>query len=234
MPASVRAVSSGLLDAVGSINVTKPTGAVSGDVLIACHSMVQGTLANMGTPTGGATWESLATRASGTDYDNKTKIWWKVAGGSEPANYGFTQNSSSTGVIAIAAVMGANTALTPVVAQTGNDAFSTSVPSPGITPAGDDDLELRWVSGQPDFETITWTVPATYTEEADLQAGGNSTGALASKQLTSGAATGSLNFTSLLTLGFRHGFTIAVASAGVPQTRRPVVSTAAVRRAANW
>lgn len=234
MPASVRAVSTAEVDMVGSVNVAKPSGAVEGDVLVAFHSMVQGVLADMGTPTGGATWQSLGTRNSGTDYDNKTKVWWKVAGSSEPANYGFTQNSGSTGVIAIAAVMGGDTALTPVIAQSGNDAFSATVPSPGLTPAGVDDLELRWVAGNPDFDTITWTVPATYTEQADLQGGGNSTGALASKQLTSGAATGTLNFTASLTVGYRHGFAVAVASASMPLGRRPVMSTAAVRRAANW
>ena len=234
MPAEVRAASSGAIDREASGNAAKPSGVAAGDLLLAFHSADEGTLAQMGTPSGGATWLSLATRNSGTDYDNKTKIWWKVAGGSEPANYGFTQNSLATGAIAIVAIIGADTALTPIVAQSGNDSFSTSAPSPGITPAGANDLEFRWVSGNPDFDDVTWTPPATYTELIDVQAGGNQTGCLAYKQLASDTATGSLNFTASITVGYRHGFTIAVAAAAAPVTRRPVMSTAAVHRAASF
>lgn len=233
MPASVRAVATGTLNATGSGNITKPTGAASGDVLLAFHSVDEGTLAAMGTPTGGATWLSLGTRNSGTGSDMKTKVWWKIAGGSEPANYGFTQAATGRGAVAIASVMGANTALTPVIAQTGNDAFAATTASSGLTPAGVDDLELRWVAAYPDFETFTWTVPATYTEQADFQSGGNTGVALASKQLASAAATGSLNFTSSISVGFRHAFTVAVASALTPIARRPVVPVTARFRVSN-
>lgn len=236
MPASVRATATALIDASGSVNVNKPAGTAQNDILLAFHSVDAGTLAQMGTPTGGATWLSLGTRNSGTGTDNKTKVWWKVAGGSEPSTYGFTQNSAATGVLAVTAVMGANTALTPVITQTGNDTAATTVPTPGLTPAGVDDLELRWASGFPDGEVLAWTSPATYTELADLQsAGGNRHGgSLAAKQLTSGAATGSLNFTASVSISFRHGFTVAVASAAVALARRPFIATAAKVRAANW
>ncbi|MFI6595006.1 hypothetical protein ACIBHX_02090 [Nonomuraea sp. NPDC050536] len=232
MPASVRAVSTAT-PSTGSSSANKPSGTLQGDILLAFHSVDDGALTDMGTPTGGATWLSLATRQAGTGYDNKTKVWWKVAGASEPSTYTFTQNSSGDGCIAIACVMDADTAVTPVVAQTGNDTASTTVPTPGITPTRSDDLELRWASGNPDATATSWTSPAGYTEVADVT-GGNQTGSLAYKQLTSNAATGSLNFTATISLQFRQGFTVAVASILVPVVHRPVYGTTAVHRAANW
>ncbi|WP_326637260.1 hypothetical protein OG884_26465 [Streptosporangium sp. NBC_01755] len=214
MAVALRSVSTGTLNATGSGNITKPSGAVAGDLLIAFHSVDEGTLANMGTPSGGATWTSLATRNSGTAHDMKTKVWWKIAGGSEPADYGFTQNSAGQGCVVIAAISGA-AATTPVVAQSGNDAFATTTSTPGITPTGANDLELRWAAGNPDFDTVAWSPPATYTEQADIQSGGNTAATLATKVLTSSATTSSLNFTSSPEVGFRHGFTVAVATGAV-------------------
>ncbi|WP_326646693.1 hypothetical protein OG884_18880 [Streptosporangium sp. NBC_01755] len=233
MPAALRAVATGTLNATGSGNITKPAGTAADDILIAFHSTDEGTLANMGTPTGGATWQSLATRGSGGSFDLRSKVWWKVAGGSEPADYTFTQNSAGRGCVAIAAIVGADIT-TPVVAQTGNDAFSATAPTPGITPAGSSDLELRWAAAYPDFEAGTWTPPPGYSEESDQQAGGNTMASLAVKALTSNVATGTVNFTASLTVGYRHGITVAVASLPAPAGRRPVLSTAAVHRAASW
>ncbi|MFI6510143.1 hypothetical protein ACIBCT_21265 [Streptosporangium sp. NPDC050855] len=234
MTATVRAITTAKPNSVGSFNVTKPTGTAQGDLLLAFHSMDQGTLAQMGTPTGGATWLSLGTRNSGTGYDMKTKLWWKIAGASEPANYGFTENSTGTGCVAIVAIMGADTTVTPVVAQAGSDAgFEVTVATPSSTPTGSDDLELRWAAGNPDFEAVTWTAPATYTKQADLQ-GNNTTACLATKQLTSSAATGVQNFTASVGVGNRHGFTVDVASLPDQPPRPPVIVSQAVNRSSRW
>lgn len=184
----------------------------------------------MGTPTGGGTWQLLDSRqwnaAAGT------KVWWKVAGSSEPSTYGFTQGSSADGVVVVAAVQdAADTA--PLVAQTGADSSSTTVPTPTITPASIDDLELRWAAGGGPGDTVTWTPPATYTEAADVQSGTFTTGTLATKQLSSSAATGAQNFTASVAPAYHHGFTVAVAA---PSSRsgRAMVSTAAAHRASSW
>lgn len=97
-----RSVSSVASGTTGAFNCAKPAGVVSGDILVAFHSCDFGLASAMGTPTGGATWLPLTTLDDGLN-DLHTKVWWKVAGGSEPANYGFTQNSSGDGVVVIAA-----------------------------------------------------------------------------------------------------------------------------------
>ncbi|WP_433363979.1 hypothetical protein [Streptosporangium sp. CA-115845] len=233
MAASLRSVASATPNSVGSFNVTKPSGTVVGDVLIALHSTDEGTLAQMGTPTGGATWQSLGTRNSGTTHDMKTKVSWKVAGSSEPANYGFTQNSAGMGVVAVVAIMGADGNITPVLAQAGADTFGTTVTTPATTPTGVNDFELRWAAGNPDFEPVTWTAPVGYTKQADLQ-GDNTTACLATKLLTSADATDALNFIASETIGYRHGFTIDVASLPDQPPRRPVVVSQAVNRSSRW
>ncbi|MEV0830904.1 hypothetical protein [Nonomuraea rubra] len=234
MAIALRAVASTTPNDVGSFTVSKPTGTLTGDILIVFHSIQTGTLAQMGTPTGGSTWQSLATRNSGTDYDMKTKVWWKVAGSSEPSTYGFTQNSGGTGCVAIAAISGADGSVTPVVAQSGADEFIATVPTPSTTPTGADDFELRWAACNPDSQPgITWTQPAGYTKQADLQ-GDNTAACLATKALSSSAATGIQTFTASDLVGFRHGFTVDVAALPDQPPRRPVVVSQAVNRSSRW
>ncbi|MEV7013263.1 hypothetical protein [Streptosporangium sp. NPDC051022] len=234
MAVSLRAVSSNASIAEGADTCAKPTGTAAGDLLLAFQSADLGTLAQIGTPTGGTTWQLLASRASGTDADLKTKIWWKIAGSSEPATYGFTWSSISYACIAIAALQGAGTS-TPVVAQTGNDVADTTVPTPSGTPTGSDDLELRWGAASAlGLDIPGWTPPATYTKQVDITAGEYPTVSLATKVLTSSAATGSLNFATSSSVSYRHGFTVDVASAISPAPRAPVVMSQAAIRASRW
>lgn len=170
----------------GSGTVDKPLGTASGEILIMFHSIDTGSLSDMGTPTGGTTWLSLGTRASAGTATLKTKVWWKVTGGSEPTSYGYTQNSNSDGVITIARIRFADTTVTPVIQQMGNDGlalFST----PAVTPAGPTDFELRWVAGNEGGAGASWqrTEEAVgFTERSDLQSNSYTTGALFTRPLT--------------------------------------------------
>jgi hypothetical protein len=186
----------------------------------------------MGTPTGGAAWSLLTQQAWAGD-DGGTKVWWKVAGGSEPASYGFTQSSSADGVVAIAAIHTAATSA-PVFASSSSSTSATSIPTPSVTPTAADDLELRWaamsIAGE---ELVTWTPPATYTERVDTQSREFTSGCLATKQLASGSATGIQNFTLSLSTSNHMGITVAVTSTFVT-VPRPIVIGQAVQRAATW
>lgn len=232
MAASLLAVTTATPDYATSFNCNRPSGVAAGDVLIAFHTADYGVLSDLGTPTGGVTWQSLTARASGGTLIN-TKIWWKVAGGSEPGTYGFSQHEFASGVVAIAAVRGARLGATPVIAESGSNTASTTVPTPAGAPAGADDLELRWAVGDPQGNLVSWTPPAGYGEQADLQAE-NTTGCLATKLLTSAGSTGVLNFTASASVENRMGFTINVASIQKLAPRRPAVSSTAVHRAASW
>lgn len=226
MTATLRAVASA--SAAGtSITCNKPTGVEAGDLLIAFQSADAGTFAAMTTPTGGATWTLLA-QQQWTSAEPGTKVWWKVAG-SEPASYGFAQSSSDDGVVGIAAIQGA-ASTTPVFASSSSTVSGTSVPTPSVTPTGIDDLELRWAAAELPSGATTWTPPAGYSEQIDVQSGTLTTASLATKALASGAATGIQNFTASTSRSSHIGFTVAVATS-VFMPPRPLIIGQAVPRA---
>lgn len=227
MAASFRSISTAEPTLVSSFNVTKPSGTALDDVLLACASVLSGDASSVGTPTGGATWTLLDSLDGGSG-DLHTKIWWKAAGGSEPANYAFTMSSSSIASVAILSIQGAGTG-TPLHASS-TAGTGVNVSTPTLTPTAADDIEVRIASATDFADAVTWTAPATYTQRADLSSLG-----VATKALSSGSATGALNYVAGSTPVSRHGFTIDVATLAIPAVRHvPVMSTAAVRRASNW
>lgn len=164
-----------------SFTVARPTGTASGRVMLAFHSSDLGTTGGMSV-TGGTTWQPLTSRTSGDD-TLQSRVWWKVAGGSEPVNYTFGQGSGADGVATVVTLNGADGAATPVFASLDNpesQLFATS----GVTPAGSNDLELRWVAGTGGASGSTWASPDGYTERADAQSGSFVAASLASKELT--------------------------------------------------
>lgn len=237
MPASYRSVSSNTHTALddGSYTVTKPSGAAAGDILIACQTVRFGSMNDMGTPTGGATWQLLAQRV--TSGELGTKIWWKIAGGSEPSSYVFTQELVD-GACVIVAVQDAKQE-TPQITQNGGTSDSPVV-TPTITPTGSDDLDIRWACGAGDvfeeMENATWTPPAGWTQRAQVGQGDvfGVGGALATRSLSSSSATGTQNYVVDMLLTSWHGFAITIASMPPPGGRPPVIPTAAVHRAASW
>ena len=114
-----------------SFTCARPTGATTGDILIAFQAGDWGYASQMTTPSGGGTWKLLASRDNGA-YDLHTKIWWKEISGAEPSSYTFFQGDQSGGIVFIAAVRNAS-GTTPVadsVANNGTAFFDT----PAITP----------------------------------------------------------------------------------------------------
>jgi hypothetical protein len=97
----------------------KPTGTVSGDLLLAFHmSDRDGSLASMTAPDG--TWTLIGSDASVGGETPYLKIWQKIAGGSEPTSYTFQDAT------------GANSAL-GILRFTGHDPTNPLVASPSIT-----------------------------------------------------------------------------------------------------
>lgn len=198
----------------GSFACAKPAGVVAGDVLVAFHSADVGALANMGTPSGGATWSLLASRARDDGTGAGTKVWWKVAGASEPASYTFTQDSGADGSVSIVAVQGGATT-TPVVAQTGGTAAGTAKATPS-TAGQAGDLEIRCVAIHTPGSAVTWTPPAGFTERTDNQSGTFAGTTTATRALAAGGATGVHNFTASASFSEWHGFTVNIAAPVIP------------------
>lgn len=188
--ASVSDVRSSASGTTGSFTVTRPSGTSNGKLMLAFHSEDVGILSDL-TLTGGTTWNPLTSISSGTD-TIQTKVWWKFAGGSEPTNYTFGQNSGADGIAAVVCINNADTTATPVFASVANSNTDTHA-TPATSPAGPNDLEFRWAAASwGDYSPYTWSAPTGYTEYADRQSNVYTTGTLATKSLTgfSGLGTG--------------------------------------------
>lgn len=221
---SVRSVATSE-DGGGTMSCDLPAGAVPGGDILVCFLTADSgviddtdldTALDRG-PQGGGRWNDL-TRFDTTNLH--TRVWWRECRADDPATFTFNGTSGTAAVIAIVAVQDA-AGCPPVVALGATrSAVSTVDPlvsTPGITPDTTADLELRWVGAVDTAgSTTSWTSPATYTEEADLQSGTFATAVLASKQLSGHAATTALDFSATVsgggTLDDQHPITISLAA----------------------
>jgi hypothetical protein len=170
-----------------SFTVTKPTGTVSGDILVAIQSGDWGAATSMGNPTGGASWGSAFISLTQGTNTLHTKAWIKTAGGAEPASYGFTQASSSDGVAMVLCIRDAANVHVEDTETNNATAFFTT---PGITPGGDADFEIRYVAGTGGGSGVTWDWSGTsdptgtpYVEREDAQSTSFTTASAATASL---------------------------------------------------
>lgn len=111
-----------------SVTATKPTGTASGDLLLAFF------VSNSQNATPPSGWTEIADE---TIEVFRLQVYYKVAGGSEPANYSFTVGASAPLVLAISAFRGVDTAdpidIDPVVetALTHSEGYTTPTVSGG-------------------------------------------------------------------------------------------------------
>ncbi|WP_157251130.1 hypothetical protein [Nonomuraea typhae] len=171
-----------------SYTCAKPTGTASGDILVAYQSADWGNASSMSTPTGGATWQPLTSRDAGAN-NLHSKVWWKVAGASEPSTYTFAQASGSDGVTIVAAIRDASG--TPTFDSTDNPG-TAYFDTPSLVPSGTADYEMRFVSavGGGSGASWDWTATDSYTEAEDAQSTSFTTASMAHKSL-SGLSSGS-------------------------------------------
>jgi hypothetical protein len=185
----VESSASNVWDGASTGVVTKPTGTVDGNLLIACLTS-DGSI--VGVPSG---FTPLTT----SDYSGTINIRWgyRVAS-SEGASYTFTGNGDCNGFVLRVVGHDPTVTITQVagvaVASGGGNAGA-----PGLTPAGSDDLLICVASHDGDAvaeptDDLNWTPPSTMTEHEDRHSGGWTCSSIASEQLASGAATGTRIF----------------------------------------
>jgi hypothetical protein len=107
MTATVQATATGAV-AGGTATVTKPTGTVSGDLLVAVQylDIDGGTFTNMNAPAG---WTELSrSDGVGSTSGGYGKVWYKIAGGSEAASYAFTGTGAATNYVTVHRINGHN------------------------------------------------------------------------------------------------------------------------------
>lgn len=143
-----------------SWNVTAPAGDLEGRLLLLLHGADTSDIADMGAPTGGATWNLLhdAENFDPGFGEGAARLWWKVGGAAEPASYGLTQSANSDGVAIVTAVQNVDeTGLRS--ADTFNDPSSSinRVDTPDVPMDGQGGVDLRFAVGL--FNNATWTPP---------------------------------------------------------------------------
>jgi len=189
---SIRAIASGTGNLVTTFTVNKPSGTVQGDLLIGIQASSGATTSTMTTPTGGATWEMLFSD-DGPNNDDPMRVWWKVAGASEPASYTFNQ-ASSRGLAWVVAIKDISEFQLEVAGSnglpTGTNVYvatpSTSPTLPGI--------ELRAAFIDPFVSPITWDSVAGFTNQGTIEVTDWISGNLRSRTIVAPGATGEIDF----------------------------------------
>ena len=122
----LRAAASAGNAATNSLVLPRPTGTLTGDVLVA-RSAVRGT-PTITTPVG---WSLVRTDVRSTTFTQAVYI--HVAGGAEPASYTFSFSANATAVGSVASYIGVDT-VNPIAAHSGqSNASSTSLTAPSAT-----------------------------------------------------------------------------------------------------
>ncbi len=155
-----RAVSFGSNNAsTTSINLTRPTGTLTGDVMLALLD-VRGT----STVTAPAGWTLIRTDTFTSSL--RMHAYWRVATASDPASWTWTFSGSRLAAGAIHAYSGVDTA-SPIDASGGAPAPAASVTAtaPSITTTVPNTMLVAFFANLADS---TWTPPAGFTERADL------------------------------------------------------------------
>jgi hypothetical protein len=167
MPVALRSTSTGTAS-VGNITVTKPSGVVDGDFLIAI-AWSDDALVH---PTAPAGWTAVGTAQSVSGV-GVGKVWTQVAA-SEPASEVWTGSGSATSIVHVLACTGADTTGLDAGPTWANSATaSTTRTAAAVSPAGADDLLIvSFASLVNNAGADGYTVPSGMTEQYD---GGDAT-----------------------------------------------------------
>lgn len=118
----------------------------AGDLLLCIHSADNGSTSQMGITGGQGGWQAIHTASGFVDAWAGTKVYRRIATGSEPAYYTITQAPGADGVAAILIIRNASAAGI-VVRSDGAEQFTDEITCPGATPPSAGCLDLRWAAG---------------------------------------------------------------------------------------
>ena len=196
--------------ATTSHTVTKPTGTVAGDVLVAAIAF-NGTPGTITPPTG---WVSIATALG--QANPKAYGWYLVAGGSEPASYTWTTTGSITSGCGISRYSGVDTTTPIDVTGVGTDGVAaTSASLTGVTTATNNAMVIA-AMGVNSSTTVITEVSAVVVERWEV---GGKESEHDSDIFATAGATGTIDYT----------FAASRAWAGWVAALRPVAAAAADR-----
>jgi hypothetical protein len=176
----------------GNATVAKPSGTASGNLLVAGLMLEKGSSETVTPPAG---WTLIRRTNNGTNAGMAT--YYRLAGGSEPANYTFNIALGSKWSIGISRVTGANPN-NPIDVSGGlTGASSTSVTAPSVTTSVANTLVLAFYTNK---KNATYTAAGTTTERYDVpnDPGGLPSNMLATFVRATAGATGNRTATASL------------------------------------
>jgi len=177
-------------DTTSGLTISRPASSMAGDLLLAAIVHQGGVYADVGTPPG---WTAVA--ATDLYYDPtgpRTRLYYRVATGSEPTSYRFTISSGfpQDMVGAITAFTGVDPSKPiNVAAGQSNASGGYEVTAPSVSPSWRNTrLVFVGASGDP----ATWTPPPGTAERFELSSAGayEATMEVATQPLASNGATG--------------------------------------------
>ena len=154
---SFRAAASAGASAGLSLTIDKPSGTVAGDVMIASIAVRPNT-ATMTAPAG---WKLVRRIDNGNENANSLAVYYKVAGGSEPANYAWTFSTPTSAAGGIQTFTGVDTT-SPINVEGGQttaNALSHTTPSVTTTVA-----DTMIVTSHAFASAASWVPPSGMTE----------------------------------------------------------------------
>jgi hypothetical protein len=176
------------------LTITKPTGTVSGNLLVAVVFTDDDATGGW-TPPGG--WTEGIAPFNNTDIS--CALYWKTAGGSEPASYDFTVGDVDSSVMGggMVRISGANA--TPIDVSNTATGLSTSIDTPSVTTTVTNTLILRFFGADDNDYTSTPGGPASHTVlwENVTSLGGDMSSGGAHKDQAAAEASGTGSFTGL-------------------------------------
>jgi len=138
--------------------VGKPSGVVSGDLLLATLEIDE----DPATVSGPAGWTKLldTVGAPGTGSAFHTQVWWKLAGSSEPASYSWTISGGPWVDIGLLAYSNVNQA-SPIDVSSGRNAGTTGTPvTDAVTASGANEMVVALFVN---FDSGSWTAGSGMT-----------------------------------------------------------------------
>ena len=202
----------------GDVTINKPSGTASGDLLVAYFLTF--TEAGYGTPTHEPPtgWTLVSQRTSDVYYSGAVigAVYYKVAGGSEPATYtwGNALSARTFGNVVMLRITGADTT-TPIdaSANTNTPAPASNYNFPSVTTTGADRLILLFggLTGTPSGSDWPLAAPSGFTVQGYVNdtTNGIQFGSASKAQAASGA-TGAFTVPFNDRQSLAQGFTIAV------------------------
>ena len=216
MAASVRNTQYGSETASNTITVTKPTGTLENEVMVAFiqHRDSTGSLTP---PSGWTLLQSQATSGGSSGNTSKAYTYYKLAGASEPASYDWISVNDGRVNASITTVTGNATTSTIDISGVSLTADGSTHDAPSVTTTQANDLVLVF-AGVP-LSGTSWTNPGSTTEEADIQGASDLSMDVASFTAASAGATGAKTFTMV---GYGSNdkaatFSVAIKSAATPK-----------------